>query len=75
MIINPQFSRRECADGTFLREPFMQHVHSSVHMVLALPVADISLDSLSNMDDRIPEVDAPSVAADHVTPTRSADAG
>ena len=52
----------------------MQHIPSSMRMVLVFPGADISLDSLYNMADRITEVAAPSVAADHAPATHSADA-
>ena len=50
-------------EDSFLRELFLQRLPNNVRMVLASSGADISLNSLANIADRIVEVSAPSIAA------------
>ena len=50
------------ADGTFLRELFLQRLPSNVRMVLASSPDTVTLDQLAEMADRISEVAAPPVS-------------
>ena len=77
-IVNPHSSSVVCNNSrvsvlvgdAILREQFLQHLPSSVHVVSAPTVADIN--SLADMADQIIEIAAPSVAAIHAPLTPSA---
>lgn len=51
------------ADGTFLRELFLQRLPANVRMVLASTSATATLEELAELADKVAEVAAPTVAA------------
>lgn len=51
------------ADGTFLRELFLQCLPANVHMLLASTSATSSLEELADLADKMVEVAVPSVSS------------
>lgn len=51
------------ADGSFLRELFLQRLPGNVRMVLASTQDTVSLEKLAELADRIVEVATPSISA------------
>ena len=60
--------RAGVADGTFLRELFLQRLPGNVRMVLASTSTTATLEELAELADKVAEVAAPTVAATSVSP-------
>ena len=59
------------ADGSFLRELFLQRLPYNVRMVLALPQNDTPINELAQLADKIMEVALPEVVTVSVQPNPS----
>ena len=60
--------RAGVADGTFLRELFLQRLSANVRMVLASTSTTATLEELAELADKVAAVAAPTVAATSVSP-------